>query len=48
VIYERSTAPSTLLIFGDYFLNVISLGGLPEDVAKAAEFGADERYIIRI
>jgi hypothetical protein len=36
-------APSTLLIFGDYFLNVISLGGLPEEVAKAAELGADER-----
>ena len=27
---------STLLIFGDYFLNIIALGNLPEQVAKTA------------
>lgn len=39
---------STLLIFGDYFLNLISLVGLPEDVAKAAALGLSLRAIFLI
>lgn len=26
---------ATLLIFGDYFFNIVSLSGLPAEVAKA-------------
>ena len=39
---------STLLIFGNYFLNVISLGGLPEEAAKAAALGLSLRAIFLI
>ena len=34
---------STLLIFGDYFLNIISLGGLPDEAGKAAALGLSLR-----
>ena len=39
---------STVLIFGDYFLNVITLGGLPEEVAKSAALGLSLRTIFLI
>ena len=39
---------STLLIFGNYFLNVISLGGLPQEAAKVAALGLSLRAIFLI
>jgi hypothetical protein len=39
---------ATLLIFGDYFLNVISLGGLPADAAKTAALGLSLRALFLI
>lgn len=39
---------STVLIFGDYFLNVLSLGGLPAEVAKSAALGLSLRAIFLI
>jgi hypothetical protein len=39
---------STVLIFGDYFLNVISLGGLPAEDAKAAALELSLRALILI
>lgn len=39
---------STILIFGDYFLNLLSLSGLPVDVAKSAALGLFLRSIFLI
>jgi hypothetical protein len=39
---------ATLLIFGDYFLNVISLGVLPADAAKTAALGLSLRALFLI
>lgn len=39
---------ATLLIFGDYFLNIISLSGLPADVAKTAALGLSLRAFFLI
>jgi len=39
---------STLLIFGDYFLNIISLSSLPADAAKAATLGLSLRALFLI
>jgi hypothetical protein len=39
---------ATLLIFGDYFLNLISLGGLPADAAKTAALGLSLRALFLI
>ena len=39
---------STLLIFGDYFLNVLSLSELPAEAAKAAALGLSLRAIFLI
>jgi hypothetical protein len=39
---------STLLIFGDYFLNIIALGNLPEQVAKTAALELSIRAFVLI
>ena len=39
---------STILIFGDYFLNLLSLSGFPVDVAKSAALGLFLRSIFFI
>jgi uncharacterized membrane protein len=39
---------STLLIFGDYFLNLIYLAGLPEAAAKSAVLGLSLRAVFLI
>jgi hypothetical protein len=39
---------STMLIFGDYFLNVIALGGLPEAVAKTTALELSVRAFVLI
>jgi hypothetical protein len=38
----------TLLIFGDYFLNIIALGNLPEQVAKTAALELSIRAFVLI
>jgi hypothetical protein len=39
---------STLLIFGDYFFNIIALGNLPEQVAKTAALELSIRAFVLI
>jgi hypothetical protein len=39
---------STILIFGDYFLNVISLSGLPAEVAKTTALGLSLKALFLI
>ncbi|WP_339719158.1 hypothetical protein [uncultured Paraglaciecola sp.] len=39
---------STLLIFGDYFLNIVSLSSMPAEVSKAAALGLSLRALLLI
>ncbi|MEP1447330.1 MAG: hypothetical protein ABJK37_14600 [Paraglaciecola sp.] len=39
---------STLLIFGDYFLNILFLGGVSEEIAQSAALGLFLRALVLI